>query len=124
MQPRTAIDAGALSPRIGAIGIDGGAQRPSLMPCCGIYTYSQGCRVRDKAGDTFLSIYAVATTTDGLPELFRLRLCKPRVLIPMNLGFPVGRVIRGARHWTPPEDIRELSGHGNPRYGSGAVLAM
>ena len=42
----------------------------------------------------------------------------------MSLRFPVGCVIRGACHWTPPEDIRELSDHSNLRHGSCAVLAV
>ncbi|SEJ85458.1 hypothetical protein SAMN05192539_1020142 [Paraburkholderia diazotrophica] len=66
----------------------------------------------------------VATTTDCFPELFRLRLGKPRVLIPLRLRFRVGRFIRGTCHWMPPEQIRELSDHSNLRYGSCAVFEV
>ena len=36
----------------------------------------------------------------------------------------MGCVIRGACHWTTPEDIRELSDHSNLRHGSCAVIAV
>lgn len=64
----------------------------------------------------------VAAATDCFPKLFRLRLGKPWVFVPLR--FWVGRVIRGACQWTPPEQIRELSGHSNLRYGSCAVLVV
>ena len=67
---------------------------------------------------------SVAMATDCLPELFRLRLREPHVLIPLSLRFPVGRVIRGTCQRTPPEQIRELSDHSNLRYGSCAVLTV
>ena len=38
---------------------------------------------------------SVAVATDRLPELFRLRLHKPRVFILLSVGFPVGRLIMG-----------------------------